>query len=311
MIGPMSSSLALAQRTASKARATMDDMSRQIATGQKVSSVKDDGAAWAVSQGLKRDAALWDYRSSEARRVQPLMELEAFHNEEGLKLQQDAIRILRQAASSAPNSNDRRRFANEWLDIQSRWSALKVAYDGLTNNFDAVRTQGVPAVEWHINPWQGGDAVLSAVKIPDSWWLSNTTGGSSIGVNLVAYSPNLYQVDQDFVGSSIAQFNQAIVELAGGAAGITRTEAQVARLSATAKHLTSIETHSDKMSDRLVAAAGSLTDADLGKASTARANAETRQQLALSTISQAISAYGNFANALLGNVQRTQRGVLA
>jgi flagellin-like hook-associated protein FlgL len=45
MIGGLTSSLSLAQRTASKASATMDDMTRQIATGQRVSSVKDNGAA--------------------------------------------------------------------------------------------------------------------------------------------------------------------------------------------------------------------------------------------------------------------------
>lgn len=64
-------------------------------------------------------------------------------------------------------------------------------------------------------------------------------------------------------------------------------------------------------STQLDTALGSLTDADMGKASTARSNAETRQQLALSTIQQAISAYGNYAGGLLGNVQQTQRGLMA
>jgi hypothetical protein len=62
MIGPMSSSLALAQRTATKARATMDDMTRQIATGQKVASVKDDGAAWTRANALKSQQADIDGR---------------------------------------------------------------------------------------------------------------------------------------------------------------------------------------------------------------------------------------------------------
>jgi flagellin-like hook-associated protein FlgL len=56
---------------------------------------------------------------------------------------------------------------------------------------------------------------------------------------------------------------------------------------------------------------GSLTDADLGKVSTARDQAETRQQLALDIIKSALAAYGNYASGLLGNVQRTQRGVMA
>ena len=64
-------------------------------------------------------------------------------------------------------------------------------------------------------------------------------------------------------------------------------------------------------SDRLDTALGSLGDADLGKASAARATAETRQQLAISSVRQAISAYGSYASGLLGNTQRTQRGIMA
>jgi hypothetical protein len=63
--------------------------------------------------------------------------------------------------------------------------------------------------------------------------------------------------------------------------------------------------------DRNDRAAASLTDADLGKASAARAQSETRQQLALQTVRQALDAYGAFAGGLLGNVQRTQRGIRA
>jgi flagellin-like hook-associated protein FlgL len=61
--------------------------------------------------------------------------------------------------------------------------------------------------------------------------------------------------------------------------------------------------------DRLEAAAETLTEADLGKASTALRQAETRQQLALSTVRQALNAYGAYAGGLLGNVQRTQRAI--
>jgi flagellin-like hook-associated protein FlgL len=67
----------------------------------------------------------------------------------------------------------------------------------------------------------------------------------------------------------------------------------------------------EKKADRLTLAAETLTEADLGKVSAARAQADTRQQLALQTIQQALTAYGNYAGGLLGNVQRTQRGVLA
>lgn len=48
-----SSGIASSIRTASQARATMETMGRQIATGQRVSSVKDDGAARARAVQLR------------------------------------------------------------------------------------------------------------------------------------------------------------------------------------------------------------------------------------------------------------------
>ena len=75
--------------------------------------------------------------------------------------------------------------------------------------------------------------------------------------------------------------------------------------------LESVAKRDDAAYDRLDTAIGSLTDADLGQVSAARAQADTRQQLALDTIKTALTAYGNYAGGLLGNVQRTQRGVLA
>jgi flagellin-like hook-associated protein FlgL len=55
-LGIPSSGIASAVRTAGKARATMDTMARQIATGQRVSSVKDDGAAWARANAARGEA---------------------------------------------------------------------------------------------------------------------------------------------------------------------------------------------------------------------------------------------------------------
>jgi flagellin-like hook-associated protein FlgL len=75
--------------------------------------------------------------------------------------------------------------------------------------------------------------------------------------------------------------------------------------------LDQVSARNDATINRLDTAIGALSDADLGQASAARAQAETRQQLAIGTVRQAISAYEGFASGLLGNVQRTQRGVMA
>jgi flagellin-like hook-associated protein FlgL len=84
-----------------------------------------------------------------------------------------------------------------------------------------------------------------------------------------------------------------------------------AAAGAVRRRIDSLRQNNSIMNDSAQSALGSLTDADLGRVSTARAQADTRQQLALDTIKTAISAYGNFAGGLLGNVQRTQQGVLA
>jgi flagellin-like hook-associated protein FlgL len=72
-----------------------------------------------------------------------------------------------------------------------------------------------------------------------------------------------------------------------------------------------VGTINQKLMDTLEQQASALTDADLGRASATRTQAETRQQLALATVRQALDAYGAYAGGLLANVQRTQRGLVA
>jgi flagellin len=52
MIGGLSPSLALAQRTVDSATARVAKISSQMATGKEVASVKDDGARWAIANHL-------------------------------------------------------------------------------------------------------------------------------------------------------------------------------------------------------------------------------------------------------------------
>ena len=308
--GLSSSGIASAIRTAGRARETMDTMARQIATGQRVASVKDDGAAWSRANALRSDAATWNWRAAEASRYQPVADLTSTHVEEGLRLQRDALVILRHAQNSAPGSEERRRHLGAWQDIQGRWGALKVIYDQITTDYGGTRSMGTPATEWHLRPWENGDTFLSGHMIPDAWWLS-ASGSNGPGVGLAGYSPNLRAIDLDFMGASTATFATAITEIQNAASGIARTEGQAAGVSSAYNGLWRAETIASVMADKATAAAGSLTEADLGKASAARAQAETRQQLALSTVRQAISTYANFASGLLGNAQRTQQGIMA
>jgi hypothetical protein len=66
----------------------------------------------------------------------------------------------------------------------------------------------------------------------------------------------------------------------------------------------------DQSAEAYTIAADNLTSVDLEATSSQLRQAESRQQLALKTIKVAISAYGNYAGGLLGNVQRTQRALV-
>ncbi|MCU0882154.1 MAG: hypothetical protein MUF14_05745, partial [Hyphomonadaceae bacterium] len=255
----MSSSLALAQRTATSARSTMDSMSRQIATGQKVSSVKDDGAAWARANSLRNDASTWDWRASEAQRYLPVADLTATHIEEGLSLQRDALSVLQRAANTAAGSADRRRFQTEWQEIQGRWRGIKTLYDQMTVDYAGIRSQGTPFTEWALRPWENGDTFLDDLTMPEAWWLSWPLGNGP-GVNIAMYSQNLAAIDTDFMAATNANFTAAITELQGGAAGIGRTQGSAARIGAAYSGLQNAASIASGMSDRMTAAAGSLTD---------------------------------------------------
>jgi flagellin len=64
MIGGLHASIGTALRSAVQARGTADTMARQIATGQKVASARDNGAVWVISQSLVREANASEVRAT-------------------------------------------------------------------------------------------------------------------------------------------------------------------------------------------------------------------------------------------------------
>jgi hypothetical protein len=309
MIGPMSSSLALAQRTATKARAAMDTMSRQIATAQKVSSVKDDGAAWAQASAARTQQAEIAGRARLVDFVRLAVTAEQVEHDIGRE-QMVAMRdTLMRALDSAPGSQARSMLHAEFqqqlqavmgisadtgpietgyaLQADGQWGILSSAADTVFNGkrfFASLRSP----VNNHI-PYIHFDYV--------TW--SNYGSGSG---------PKFNEINLETANN--ATIIQALGWIDGWYLGGTLPYYS-AEVSSQLRWLDQVESRDAQTFDRLDSAIGAMTDVDLGAASTQLRQAESRQQLALATVQQAISAYGNFAGGLLGNVQRTQRGVLA
>jgi flagellin len=301
MIGPMSSSLALAQRTASKARANMDAMSRQIATGQKVASVKDDGAAWTRAAGLKSQKAQLvgrEFMVSALRTAVTIQDAQTLTARESFS----RIRDIFVSATGYPAGSAARAALKQEFDREIETLTQASAPTG------AITTgAGSWPTGWGVQT-SSADPLLAGEVVFTTNGLGFGTGGSG-WTNFVAPT---------FTGS-IASVDVLNGSQAAMTEGIRYADYWLnAHLPAHEREtaddqnwLDRVEQWSDEESDRLDTAIGSLTDADLGKASTQLRQSEARQQLALDVIKTALTAYGNYAGGLLGNVQRTQRGVLA
>jgi flagellin len=296
MIGAMSSSLATALRSADAATVRLAKVSRQIATGKEVSGAKDDGARYAQAAALKSQRVAEDARSFTFGRIDAGL---AFTHAITDQFRQsiDAMKDVVLRARSAPAGSSTR------AALQAEWTR---AVSGVPSS-----TEANPGMaDWSAHNLNGSliapaDPLLANTRfmlLPAangfSNWLTVSNGTTfPVAINAV-----------DISTASAAQLDQAAVSLESLHTMIMADW----DIKAGANHgaLSALKSATARSLDRLDGAISSLTDADLGKLTAQTQQAQTRQQLALSTIKSAISSYGNFAGGLLGNVQRTQRGVL-
>ena len=296
--GLNSSGIATAIRTVGKARATMDTMTRQIATGQRVASAKDDGAAYVRAAGIKSQVATTEARAEVLGRLDMhLAYTDAVLQQATTML--DRLRELTiEARAYAPGSSQRAALQAEWAQT------LTWANQGGSNP-DFVHS----AAHWDQTDYNNFGYDLSAVDpmFASNRWALIPSGAHFAGWNNMAYPVMLSSVN--LTTATDADLTDAFTS-----ATTLRDQARTrwgVSVGQDQRLVDRLRSNNSAEADRLTAAASALTDADLGKASAARATAETRQQLALSTVRQAISTYGAYAGGLLGNAQRTQRGIMA
>jgi flagellin-like hook-associated protein FlgL len=297
--GLSSSGIATAIRTAGRARETMDTMSRQIATGQRVSSVKDDGAAWARAAGLESQKVQAQVRSgfhtANLRQVaQAQMAVD-----DGTRSTFDRMAgLIRQAMTLPAGSSARQQLATEYAEELLTLDGMRTTTGPIDSG---MGTQ--PDGHWGIQG-PASDPVLAGRTI----WTTLATSPEDNGWQATDPLSN----GQPYGSANLTGGTQPQLEAALRTVERFRDATISGALMLNGRRLQWLDRVDDlsrREIDTLDTAIGSLTDADLGKASAARAQAETRQQLALATVRRAISAYSSFATGLLGNAQRTQRAL--
>jgi flagellin len=307
MIAGLSSSVSTALRTAGDARARMDQAARKIATGKDVASARDDGARFVQANALKSQKADWEARDLMATRLDLAMQytkgVAGQHLEIAQKLRQTAL-----AASALPAGSQAR------VALQKEWDALIAAGKSTAAGIN-------PGYETPDNFGSDVNGVGVELGGMDSYWAGNRYAAYS---DTSAWTGHYSFVNAgwgitvaldtvDIANGSPTHLSEAIntSAIVSGEQYGTWNTGWMSQIGADERVLDTKRADIARQRDRIDTAIGSLTDADLGKESTARAQAQIRQELAFATVRQALDAYGSYAGGLLGNVQRTQRGVLA
>ncbi len=299
MIGGLnSSSFSLAMRTAERANKTMDKMSAQIATGKKVASVKDDGAAYAISNALRSQKTVEEVRSdftiSRYRANFDFTYLAQEQTVEALKqLKSLAVSIGQYAVGSAQRQA-----------IKAEWDAWvkSVEMAAIENPVKADGWTGHTAQGTILAPNDPVTANFYTLAAPSAdlnyGWLGASSGGPTIAV-----------LGFDVVNANATQLSQVVQSIDWHADNITGdwTRKMGEQMRATDR----LSIYTEANINRIDSAIGTITDADMGKVSRDYEMAQTRQNLAYQTVRNAISQYGNVASNLLNNVMGTQRSVRA
>jgi|GEM_PF-5293452 len=293
--GINSAGLSLALRAASNSRATMDKMTTQIATGKKVASVKDDGAAYVRAAAMKSQQVEIEARTMLTSMYKVASEEQTAGEEAIVDLYNQIKGKILSAKSYAAGSAARASLQREFEALIAQVDMPFSTNSNLSTSYGNWGAQG-----WGIQP-NGGDAILAQNAI----WYLPTIGGawSTYATNGVQFKLN------DMTNASDAYLDNMLASANTVQSFYTLSYSNWA--SNDKNWIDQINRNDERKNANLETAISSLTDADLGDASKSKAISETKQQLAFTAISNALSHYGKVAGGLLGNVQSTQRGVMA
>jgi flagellin len=265
-----------ALRVSEAARAREESLQQQVATGRRVNSAKDDGAAWIAGLRARADAQAWG--AVESR-----------------------LGVVRVFVDTAVDYSSRR---SEKLNALYE-SALAATEANLSTTERAARMESHKALyEDFIGSGLGADSRLI-----------NTAGGvwTPMGVN--SSTSNL-SILGDITGAAIshavtsfAKGNPALEDVSTESiAALTLADTAVYRadmqrrlgdVAALLKGLESAESRANQMRGLSERAVDAATGADMGKVSTDLDAARTRASVASEGIARAIQIYGRAQSAVL------------
>lgn len=286
----------------------------RIATGSKVSSIKDDNSSYLISNSVKNQSQEWSFRSEALQQIRPIFDMFANYNEEGLTTLRDAQKILAFAANTAPNSAERQRYFDEWKIVASRAADLFIQRQNLyqfTGGSSGVgyawtQTGGVNG-EWSFSPFANLN-FLSGAQIAAVGFDNSITAGT----NIAGYTPSVYSVNNDFMGASQALMSQAANEELNSSAGVSRVNNVVMPYTGGAQaKVDQMEKFSNKLSTIMDMAHSRMFDADISVESAKLKAAYVKSEISQNSVKLLGDHFHSLVSNILNNVSKTQRSVMA
>jgi flagellin len=284
-----------AMRVAEAAQARAEAAREQVATGRRVNSAKDDGAAFTVALNARSDLAQWNGRERLLNKLEGAFDLQDTVVSKVKELYVELAGIALAARDTVAGSTERRALAESYAGIFETLNGLiGVETQGVNGTAAAVQADG----RFGIRPMQS-DAVLGG----DTWRLVTNMNTFSTWANNVDVPNGLLVAlrGYDILNASDTQL-QDVLSSARAIAGFNgagwlsgwgiHTAAEIARVQ-------SAQAQVIGMQDRTQAAIGQLLDADIGATSSELEAAETRAAMAQQGISRAISLYAQRNSAVL------------
>ncbi|MEP3122350.1 MULTISPECIES: flagellin [Alphaproteobacteria] len=244
--------------------ARLEVVQRQISTGLKVSSAKDNGAIYAIAQGMRAKVAGYNVVKQSLDRGTSVVDV-AIAASESIS---DLLIEMRETALAASDRS---------LDQQSR-NALNEDFVQLRDQIKTI----IENAEFNgINLIKSGGDNLSV--------LANDDGSSRItfAAEDLSYGPpggpgtNII-LSEDATVSAFVNADLAISELDSS---IDNVGAVLARLGSASKRLEIQRSFTDKLTDALEKGIGNLVDADMAKAAAELQALQVKQQLGIQALS--------------------------
>jgi flagellin len=244
---------------------------KQISTGSRVADSSDDGAAYAIAQGIRSSVGALTSANQQLGNVQGLLST----TQSGLKNVSNMMNSMRDTlvklADGNVQGNDRTNYSQQY---QSMLANLKTfIQDASYNNKTLIGDLG------------GSNGVFASVAV------SRNESGSTYGIGTFSGSTLYHNISYSAASLASATLASALITATGSFLNTLNTVGQdLNTVGNSINYVNNQVTYNNNKMDALNSGLGALVDADLAKESANLTALQIRQQLGTQALSMANQA---------------------